>query len=253
MKNNKFIGLLFGMTVSLIGTTRADAATFQGVFNSISPTCSLTDVCNGLGTAIFSYGQPTSSSFSNELAFTGVTYPSIPTGNFKVGTLTITNGTIGLTTFPSFTTSAVDRITYLNLNISTTDNIKQGDFLIAYDTTSNLNSIINSPQNADFVYFPLHPEFGAFYILEGTTLLDALASVGILAIDPPNTLFAAGFETIPGQTNGHIAALPHGSIDPNTGYFIPNSTTVPEPLTIVGTLIVATAAFRMKKKLKDIY
>jgi hypothetical protein len=261
---NKFLGLLFGLTVSVLGTTRSDAAnvTFQGVFNlaAPTPTCSSTDVCNGLGTSTFNFGDPILG-FNTELAFTGRTYPSVPVGDFNLGTLRVTNGAIRFGTFPTQPyNNGAENITFINLRASDTDNTKAGDFIIGYNSTANNDPIVNSPANADFVYFPRNPEFGAFYILEGSTLDQAVASVDILALDPPAQLFLRGFQTVPGQTNGFIGALPSGSIDPTTGYFIPSSTgftpvptatSVPEPFTIIGTFIGGTAALRLRKKLKD--
>jgi hypothetical protein len=251
---NKFLSILLGLSVaSIVGAERSEAAivTFQGVFDSTTPVCSSTDICTGLGTSSFSYGSPAVGSFSTNLAFTGQTYPSIPTGNFNVGTLTITNGVIFGGTYPAFSTTATDSLTFINLKVTDTDNTKSGNFLIGYNSTTNFNPVLNSAENADYIFFPLNPDYGAFYIREGATLSDAIASVGILAEDPPAVLFARGFQALPGQTNGFIAALPPGAVDPRTGYFIPNATTsVPEPFTLVGTLLGGTLAFKMRKKLK---
>ena len=261
---NKFLGLLFGLTVSVLGTTRSDAAsvTFQGVFNLAAPTpaCSSTDVCTGLGTSNFNFGDPILG-FNTGLEFTGRTYPSVPAGDFNLGTLKITNGAIRFGTFPTQAyNDGAENITFINFRASDTDNTKAGDFILAYNSTANNDPIVSSPANADFVYFPRNPEFGAFYILEGATLDQAVASVDLLALDPPSLLFPRGFQAVSGQTNGFVGALPSGSIDPTTGYFIPNSagftpvpnaTSVPEPFTIIGTFIGGTAALRLRKKLKD--
>lgn len=71
----------------------------------------------------------------------------------------------------------------------------------------------------------------------------AIASVGILVQDPPNSLDLIDFQVLPGQTCGSLRALSPGSIDPATGYYIPNSadapnptTAVPEPSEVLGTL-----------------
>ncbi len=261
---NKFLGLLFGLTVSVLGTTRSDAAnvTFQGNFNLAAPTstCRSTDICNGLGTSTVNFGDPILG-FNTELAFTGKTYPSAPAGDFNLGTLRITNGAIRFGTFPTRgNIEGNDNITFFNLRTSDTGNTTAGDLLIAYTSNTNSNPIVNAPDNADFLYFPRNPEFGAFYILEALTRDEAVASVDILGLDASGQLSVRGFQSVPGQSYGFIGALPPPSADSTSGFFIPNSTgftpvptaatSVPEPFTIIGTFVGGTAALRLRKKLK---
>ncbi len=249
--NNKFLGLILGLTVGAIGTTQSNvrAATFTG---TITPSYACepgVHTCSGSGTADFSFGQAVPGSFSSEIVFTGATYNSIPpTGNFSVGTLSITNGTVYQSTFPA-TIDGNNATIYMDLIVQDAEGTKQGNYLIAYNGTTNLNPVLNSSENADYVYFPYNPEFGAFYILEGDTLNNALGSISILASDPPGVLTLQGFDPKSGAGKGYFAALPTGTIDPTSGLYTPTS--APEPFTIVGSLIGGTAALRMRKKLKD--
>ncbi len=225
------------LSASIIGSTSSSAqafVSFNGIFTLTDPVCTNTDVCNGLGTSQFNYGQPVGTPFNTELSFSGNTIDDdqLPTGVFNLGTLKITNGSIAFGSFPAY-----DDTTFINLNISADINgtsSKLTDFLIAYQSTSNIDPILNSPNNADFIYFPDYPSYGGFSILEGDSIQEPTsANVGILAQDSGNTLVSKGFQVLSGQTNGFLRALPPGEIDSN-GKYRPNSTNftpqpVPEP------------------------
>ncbi|WYM03550.2 MAG: PEP-CTERM sorting domain-containing protein [Gloeotrichia echinulata CP02] len=247
------------LSASIIGSTSSSAqasVSLNGIFTSTDPVCTDTDVCNGLGTSQFNYGQPVRTPFNNELSFSGNTIDNeqFSTAVFNAGTLTITNGSIAFGSFPTYRDN-LDGTTFINLNVSADINgtsSKSGDFLIAYNSTSNIDPTLNSPKNADFVYFPYNPEYGGFYILEGSTREQAIANVGILAQDPPSTLVPKGFQVLSGQTNGFLGALPPGQIDSN-GRYRPNSENftpkpVPEPLTILGSLTAAGFGIVLKRK-----
>jgi hypothetical protein len=257
--NNKFLGLVLGLTVGLISTTQKESAAviFTGNISPFYACESGVHTCSGEGTDTFSFGTPANTdSFSSKLSFVGTNYNPSEGETFNVGTLTVTNGAIKLGTFPS-TNEGNNSIIYMNLHISGIDDtgteVKTGDFLIAYNATTNFNPDLRSPDNADYVYFPANSEFGAFYILEGDNLSNTVASINILALDPA-ILDPKGFQLSGNpQANGFFAALPAGTT--TNGLYTPDPivdpTAAPEPFTIVGSLIGGTAVLRMRKKLKD--
>jgi hypothetical protein len=259
--NNKFLGLVLGLTVGLIGSTQKESAAviFTGTITPIDGyACNSSHTCSGEGTSSFSFGQPANGSFSNNISFTGRNSYPMEGDIFNLGALTVTNGVTTLGTFPANSDSANNSIIYMNLHISGLDEVtetevKYGDFLIAYNATTNFNPDVRSPANADYLYFPEYRNFGAFYILEGDSLDNTIASIDILALDPAR-LDPKGFVSTNVSGNGFFAALPAGTVS-STGFYTPDPiidpTAAPEPLTIVGSLIGGTAALRMRKKLKD--
>jgi hypothetical protein len=261
--NNKFLGLVLGLTVGLIGTTQKEstAVIFTGTITPIdSYACNSSHTCSGQGTSSFSFGQPADGSFSNNISFIARNSDPVEGDIFNLGALTVTNGVTILGTFPANSDSANNNIIYMNLHISGLDEetaieVKYGDFLIAYNATNNFNPDVRSSANADYIYFPEYQDFGAFYVLEGDTIDNTTASIDILALDPAR-LDPRGFVTTTQfQPNGFFAALPAGTVDNNTRLYTPDPivdpTAAPEPLTIVGSLIGGTAALRMRKKLKN--
>lgn len=221
------------------------ATVFTGSFVNPSPACEGGDVCLGLGTSEFTYGQPgaTPGSFSSAIEFIpAAPYAQRPSGTFLLGTLKITNGLINLGSFPSFE-NPDDPITptstftfFIDLALTAISNglFDTSDVLkIALVNTPNFDPDPRSPANADRVYFPGFPQLGTISVLEGSTLNDATYNIGVLA--QFGSITPVGLQPIPGQANGFVtSAAP-----------VP----VPTPALLPGLVGMGMAAWR--KRMKD--
>ena len=164
----------------------------------------------------------TASDFSSQVTFVPFDFTEQPKGEtFVAGELFYQNGTTELDT----------SIDFVDLNIETSSS--DPDFTqslvetLGFIITTNFPT--NPPElNADAVYFLDRPELGYFFVNEGE-------STSIEILTEFNSLDLIGF--------GNIA-------DPSVGAFSANPTPepVPEPLTILGTLVAGGMGVVMKKK-----
>ena len=239
----RVIGATF--SASLLGTLFSapawSATVFTGSFGNPTPACDGDDVCLGIGTSKFSYGQPsTPDDFSSAIEFIPADpYTQRPSGTFLLGSLRITNGTVSLGTIPSFEsiddpitpTSTYTFFIDLVLEALTNGQSDTSDVLkIALVSTPNFDPDPRSPANADRVYFPDFPQLGTISVLEGSTVDDATYNIGVLA--QFGSITPVGLQPIPGQSNG----------------FVTSATPVPTPALLPGLVGMGMAAWRKRMK-----
>jgi hypothetical protein len=239
----RVIGATF--SASLLGTLFSapawSATVFTGSFGNPTPACDGDDVCLGIGTSKFSYGQPsTPDDFSSAIEFIPADpYTQRPSGTFLLGSLRITNGTVSLGTIPSFEsiddpitpTSTYTFFIDLVLEALTNGQFDTSDVLkIALVSTPNFDPDPRSPANADRVYFPDFPQLGTISVLEGSTVDDATYNIGVLA--QFGSITPVGLQPIPGQSNG----------------FVTSATPVPTPALLPGLVGMGMAAWRKRMK-----
>ena len=219
------IGATFSASLlsTLFSAPAWSATVFTGSFVNPTPACDGDDVCLGIGTSKFSYGQPsTPNDFSSAIEFIpAAPYAQRPTGTFLLGTLRITNGTIVVGTSPSFE-SFDDPITptstftfFIDLALEAISNgqLDTSDVLkIASVNTPNFDPDPRSPANADRIYFPDFPQLGTISVLEGSTLDDATYNIGVLA--QFGSITPVGLQAIPGQANGFVTPVPTPALLP---------------------------------------
>lgn len=261
IKLSRFSAVLsFGIAsvASLLTASAASAATtFDAQFDAIVPDCDPAAffVCDGVGTNTVNLGFPADeNSFPISITFTPASYDTRPTGEFLLGNLTITNGTVFVDSLPSFGEPSGNFFTtFLNLNLAEiTDGLvgTTDDLRIAYTSTLNVSDNLTAPINADKVYFPDFLELGEINILEGETINSATYNVGILATF--GSIIPTGFQQIPNQTTGFVAPISPGFVDPDTGLFIIDGNSVeqsvPEPsLALAAAAVVGGFMFKRKR------
>jgi hypothetical protein len=221
------------------GWTMKPATVGQVTGNFTNPQPS-TAITTGVGTSNFTWGTGDPSS----LTFVGEAFDTTPDTVFKLGTLIFRNGTIPLSTGAD----SVDFNALVNFT-----NIPEKNFTLT--TPFTLVNTLNTSDpiaSADFVSLD---NFGfTFNVLEGSTAsVNILAKLSTgLAVSRDGTSTDAalrGAEFFDAEPSYNLTIV--GLSNASPGGFITSAQSVPEPFTVIGTLIGGTAAFRLRRKLKS--
>jgi hypothetical protein len=209
-------------------------------FIDASTTHSYTATYDNLEVAKYGSGGKTagagySGKFAVNTQSTGVTNPAITTTNLTFKDITAGNIDAGIKYFGLFFSSldAGNQLTFYN-----------GNNVIAQLSISNFATLV---KNASTFQGGPYNEYGAFF----NFYADAGEQFTKIAFTQTTT--GGGFEH-----DNHTFRIPDAVAVSGTGVNLGgltvtgnvNTTAVPEPFTIIGSIIGGTAAFRMRKKLK---
>jgi hypothetical protein len=202
----KLLPLVF-VVASLVHAGPMGTGTISGVFANPSPACVArpdTDPtpgaeCSGIGTNSFAWGDSVPfGGGPNTFQFNGNAFTNQPLGvDFVAGLLFYHNGTIVVAS----TVNSVD----LDLT-STGDSTPFNQSLTVPITIVQTPNIFPTPaENADYIYFTDHPEFGSFRVYEGAgTTVEVIAKFNSLDL----VGFGAVGDSSAGFVNGTITAIP---------------------------------------------
>ena len=228
------IAQLFLATTGIAETI--GSGTISGVFANPTPVCvNPTDTggggvqCSGTGTSMLTWGDSTAFvTGPNKVAFSGGSFSNVTQGEtFVAGLLYYFNGT----TVPGTSIDSVNLVLTSSSATPEFNNQVLNEPILIIRTANTGISLIG---DADFIYFPNHPELGSFRVFEG-----AAASVQILA--KFGSLDLVGF--------GQIVADPNNpDSNPQNGVLLESISAVPEPGSIVLVGIGLGAAVMQRRK-----
>ncbi len=266
----KFAGVTAALTTTLVNIPKAQAASLVGVFGNSCARCSfsLSTINNFYNSGLTVNGQPVSSSIltgtlsTNNLANLNLLWMVQPANSYtaneiqSLSTFLLGGGRIAfMGEHGEIASSQNNRITAaitsLGGNISINNTLVEGGFR---DVSRSNGQILENPLTEGVntynyaAFAPLNISGSAIALMIGqetpSNIMMAYQNIGagsIFAITDQNV-----WDNVSMTSTNDNARLFTNLIGANTGA----STSVPEPFTIVGTLIGGTAAMRMRKKLK---
>ncbi|MBW4643834.1 MAG: PEP-CTERM sorting domain-containing protein [Goleter apudmare HA4340-LM2] len=219
--------------------SQAQAATVSGKSSGrwVNPTVENSDVQlvnTGVGTNSFTWGEPVPGTPDNQLVFTGNSFLADIGSWFEIGNLTYRNGTV-------YADTGVDKVT-LNLDLYFDDQVPFSKvFPISFQLENTLNDSnidLKDPRNADYVEWANFLAEPSFTIAGNTYTLE----LGGLGQDNQNKLTVLEGDEISAAFYARINTSP-----PQSG--VP-SKDVPEPTSIIGSLLVGSYLIYRKKLYK---
>lgn len=184
--------------------------------------------CSGTGTGTIQWGSGVGTP-PGQLSFTGGAFTNVAKGQEFVG---------GLLYYFNGSTVSGTSISQVDLRMVSTSATEQFNQIliepILIHGTPNYG--VSPEQDADYIYFPNHPELGSFRVFE-----DASATIEIMV--KFGSLDLAGF--------GDVVADPdHPDSNPANGFYNPGIGAIPEPGTLGLTLapLALLAALRRRRR-----
>jgi hypothetical protein len=213
MRNELLIASI--LSIGFVGEVHAATldGNATGVFVNFAPT---TATVTGVGTNNFGWGE----GIPSTLSFTPTAFSADPGQVFSIGKLNYFNGITAIGT----AADSVDLAVNFSFNDGTTNN-RTATF-----------ALINTPNTSD----PIASADTVSLVLGGLTL----SSFNVLEEQTASADLLARFTT----SGADLEIVGFGN--PSTGGSV-GGQPVPEPFTIIGSLIGGTAALRMRKKLKS--
>ncbi len=210
------LALLILLPFGLAAATITGSGTISGTFENPTPACQAAPgvpdttitQCAGVGTGTITWSYPLGT-LPGQLSFTGGTFAGVAKGQeFVAGLLYYFNGsTASGTSINSATLQLISTSPEAQFNQTLVEPIR---------IHGTINYGVSPEQDADYIYFPNHPEMGSFRVFENASAtveirakfgsLD-LVGFGDVVLDPehPDSNPSAGF------VNGGISEIPEPS------------------------------------------